>query len=115
MKKTISAILILLPTITFANVYNCTGAGFIIDLAGEPLEMKVTGNGFNTMAINVHSTATFDTVISGNTATPPATIKLTIKDSNFGNPGDSFKAQLQISSSVGIKDYPGLVCIRGND
>lgn len=115
MKTFLKIFLFLIPTLTFANVYNCSGAGFIIDLAGDPLEMKVAGNGFNTMALNVHSTVTFDTVISGNTSSPNATIKLTIKDSSFGNPGDNFKAQVQISSSLGIKDYPGLVCIRGNE
>lgn len=105
----------LLPTLSFAGVYNCSGSGFIIDVAGNPLEMKIVGNGFNTMVSNVRVNATFDTVISGNTLNPAATLKLTIKDSSFGNPGDSFKAGLQISSSAGIKDVTGLSCIRGND
>lgn len=114
MKKLLIA-LSLLPTLSLAGVYNCSGSGFIIDLAGNPLEMRITGNGFNTMAQNVKASSTFDTIVTGNTATPPATIKLTIKDSSFGNPGDVFKAGLQISSGAGIKEFSGLNCIRGND
>ncbi len=105
----------LIPTLTLASVYNCSGSGFIIDLAGNPLEMRISGNGFNTMAQNVKATSTFDTVVTGNTTAPAATIKLTIKDSSFGNPGDAFKANLQVSSSAGIKEFAGLNCIRGND
>lgn len=114
MKKYLFA-LALLPTLTFANVYNCSGSGFILDVAGNPLEMKIVGNGFNTMVSNVRASATFDTVISGNTLNPAASLRLTIKDSSFGNPGDSFKAGLQVSSAAGIKDFTGMVCIRGND
>lgn len=114
MKKTLLAIF-LVPTISLAGVYNCSGSGFIVDIAGNPLEMKIVGNGFNTMVNNVHTTSTFDTVISGNTLNPAATLKLTIKDSSFGNPGDSFKASLQVSSAAGIKEFTGLNCIRGND
>jgi hypothetical protein len=114
MKKTLLAFT-LLPTLSFASVYNCSGSGFIIDVAGNPLEMKIIGNGFNSMVQNVRATSTFDTVISGNTTAPAATLKLTIKDSSFGNPGDSFKAELQVSSSAGIKEFSGLNCIRGND
>jgi hypothetical protein len=114
MKKIFWALAIL-PSLTFASVYNCSGSGFILDIAGTPLEMKISGNGFNTMAQNVREASTFDTVFSGNTSAPAATFKLTIKDSSFGNPGDSFKATLQISSSAGIKDFTGLNCIRGND
>lgn len=114
MKKMLLA-LALIPTISFAGVYNCSGSGFVLDIAGNPLEMKIVGNGFNTMVSNVHATSTFDTVISGNTLNPAATLKLTIKDSSFGNPGDSFKAGLQISSAAGIKEFTGLNCIRGND
>ncbi|MDO9183048.1 MAG: hypothetical protein Q7U04_11600 [Bacteriovorax sp.] len=114
MKKILLA-LTLLPTLSFASVYNCSGSGFVIDIAGEPIEMKIVGNGFNSMAQNVRATSTFDTTITGNTASPAATIKLIIKDSSFGNPGDSFKANLQVSSPVGIKEFSGLSCIRGND
>jgi len=114
MKKTLF-IIALLPTLSFASVYNCSGQGFFADIAGEPLAMKIAGNGFNSMAKNIHVTSTFDTVISGNTTTPMATIKLTIKDSSFGSPGDNFKAHLQVSSAAGIKDFNGLNCIRGND
>lgn len=105
----------LLPTLTHASVYNCSGANFVIDVAGTPLEMKIVGNGFNTMVSNVRATSTFDTVISGTTLTPAASLKLTIKDSSFGNPGDNFKASLQVSSSAGVKDFSALNCIRGND
>jgi hypothetical protein len=105
----------LVPSISFASVYNCSGAGFVIDIAGNPLDMRISGNGYNSMAQNVRASSTFDTVITGNTTTPPATLKLTIKDSSFGNPGDSFKASLQISSAAGIKDFTNLNCIRGND
>lgn len=114
MKKILLAFAII-PTLSFASVYNCNGSGFIIDIAGNPLEMKITGNGFNSMAQNVRATSTFDTVISGNTTAPAATLKLVIKDSSFGNPGDSFKASLQVSSSAGIKEFTGLNCIRGNE
>lgn len=114
MKKTLLA-MFLVPTISLAGVYNCSGSGFIVDIAGNPLEMKIVGNGFNTMVSNVHTTSTFDTVISGNTLNPAATLTLTIKDSSFGNPGDSFKAGLQVSSAAGIKEFTGLNCIRGND
>lgn len=114
MKKILLAFA-LLPTLSFASVYNCSGSGFIIDVAGNPLDMKINGNGFNSMAQNVKVVSTFDTVISGNTSSPAATIKLTIKDSSFGNPGDNFRANLQVSSSAGIKEFTGLNCIRGND
>ncbi|MGZ3808257.1 MAG: hypothetical protein ACXVCE_09230 [Bacteriovorax sp.] len=114
MKKILIA-LSLMPALSFAGIYNCSGSSFVIDLAGNPLEMRITGNGFNTMAQNVHASSTFDTVVTGNTTNPAATVKLTIKDSSFGNPGDSFKANLQVSSSAGIKDFTGLNCIRGND
>lgn len=114
MKKMIFA-LAFLPVLSFASVYNCSGAGFVIDLAGNPLELKIYGNGFNTMAQNVRASSTFDTVITGNTANPAATLRLTIKDSSFGNPGDSFKAILQVSSAAGIKEFTNLNCIRGND
>jgi hypothetical protein len=113
--KKILFVLALLPSLTFASVYNCSGAGFVIDVAGNPLEMRVVGNGFNTMVQNVRVQSNFDTLISGNTAAPAATLKLTIKDSSFGNPGDSFKASLQISSAAGIKEFAGLLCVRGND
>lgn len=114
MKKLVLA-LSFLPVLATASVYNCSGAGFVIDLAGNPLEMRVSGNGFNTMAQNVRASSTFDTVITGNTANPAASLRLTIKDSSFGNPGDSFKAILQISSASGIKEFNNLNCIRGND
>ena len=114
MKKILCA-LVLLPTLSFANMYSCTGAGFNIDVSSNPIEMKVTGNGINTDVPNIKVTATFDTVLAGNSQNPPATLKLTVKDSSFANPGDSFKAILSISSASGVKDIPGLTCVRGND
>ena len=113
--KKILLILSLLPTLGFSSVYNCSGSGFIIDIAGEPLEMKIVGNGFNNMVKNVHVNSTFDTVVSGNTLNPVSSLKLVIKDSTFGNPGDNFKGNLQVSSATGIKEFLGLICIRGND
>lgn len=113
--KKILTLALLLPVLSHAGVYNCSGSGFIIDLAGNPLEMRITGNGFNTMVQNVRASSTFDTVVTGNTSSPAATLRLIIKDSSFGNPGDSFKAMLQVSSAAGIKEFNNLNCIRGND
>jgi hypothetical protein len=113
--KNLMIAIALLPSLSFAGVYNCSGSGFVIDLAGNPIEMKISGNGFNSMAQNVRASSTFDTVVTGNTAAPAATLRLTIKDSSFGNPGDSFKAILQVSSAAGIKEFTNLNCIRGND
>lgn len=115
MKKLFSILFMLLPVAGFSSVYNCSGSGFIIDIAGNPLEMKVNGNGFNTMAQNVRASSTFDTVVTGNTLNPAASLRLTIKDSSFGNPGDNFKATFQVSSAAGIKEFTNLICIRGND
>lgn len=113
--KNLMIALSLLPAVSFANIYSCNGAGFSIELTGNPIEMRVAGNGLNTMAQNVRVSSTFDTVVTGNIASPAATVKLTIKDSSFGNPGDRFNAGLQISSASGVKDYAGIVCIRGNE
>lgn len=113
--KTIFITLALLPTFALASVYNCAGSGFVIDLAGNPLEMKITGNGYNSMVQNLRVNSNFDTVVTGNTVTPATSVQLTIKDASFGNPGDSFKALFQVSSAAGIKEFTGLNCIRGND
>ena len=114
MKKILFA-LFLLPSISFANLYSCTGAGFNIDIQANPMEMKVVGNGINAFVPNVKLSATFDTVFMGNSQTPAATIKVIIKDSSYANPGDSFKGSITFSSAAGIKDYAGLTCLRGND
>ncbi len=114
MKKMLIA-LILVPGISFANLYTCTGVGFAIDIQANPMEMKVVGNGINTLVPNLKVSATFDTVLMGNSQSPAATMKLTIKDSSFASPGDSFKAIFTLSSAAGVKDYPGLICLRGND
>lgn len=113
--KSLLIALSLVPTLSFASIYSCSGAGFSIELTGNPVEMKVAGNGFNAMAQNVRVSQTFDTVVTGNIAVPAATVKLTIKDASFGNPGDRFNAGLQVSSAAGVQDYSGVVCIRGNE
>ncbi len=105
----------ILPTLSFASIYSCNGDGFVVEISANPSSMKIIGNGFNSHVDNIRVVSTFDTTITGNISTPPATIKLIIKDSSFGNPGDSFKSLAQISSSSGIKDFVGLVCVRGND
>jgi hypothetical protein len=114
MKKFI-LVLSLVPALSFASIYSCSGAGYSIELTGNPVEMKVTGNGVNAMAQDVRISQTFDTVVVGNIVSPAATVKLTIKDASFGNPGDRFKAVLQVSSAASVKNYSGPVCIRGNE
>ncbi len=114
MKKMIIA-LSLVPTLSFAALYNCSGAGFSIDVSGTPAEMRIVGNGFNTVTQNLKMTATFDTVFAANTTNPAASVRLTIKDSSFANPGDRFTSSVQVSSAQGVKDYAGLTCIRGNE
>jgi hypothetical protein len=114
MKKILFA-LALVPTLSFANMYSCTGAGFNIDVQANPMEMTVAGNGFNTQIPNLKVSATFDTVLMGNSQNPPATVKLTVKDSSFANPGDNFKAILTVSSAAGVRDFNGLTCVRGQD
>lgn len=114
MKKLI-IVLSLVPTLSFASIYSCSGAGYSVEITGNPVEMKVTGNGVNAMTQDVRISQTFDTVVAGNIVNPASTVKLTIKDSNFGNPGDRFKANLQLSSAAGVKNYSGTVCIRGNE
>lgn len=113
--KNIIIALALVPTLSFASIYSCSGPGFSLELMGNPVEMKVTGNGFNVMAQNIQVSETFNTTVTGNIKNPAQTVKLTIKDSNAGNPGDRFKASLMISSALGVKNYPGFVCIRGNE
>jgi hypothetical protein len=98
-----------------ASLFNCNGAGFTIDIRTNPYDMSVSGNGFNSRIINLNATTTFDTVITGNTLNPAATLKLVIKDSSFANPGDSFKALMIVSTPTGVKDYSGITCLKGND
>ena len=105
----------LVPTLSFASIYSCTGSGFSIDVTGNPIEMKIVGNGFNNLAKNIITSSTFDTVISANTINPAASVKLTIKDSSFGSPGDNFSATFQVSSGAGVKLYTDINCIRGNE
>ncbi|MEA9358403.1 hypothetical protein SHI21_19360 [Bacteriovorax sp. PP10] len=114
MKKLI-LVLSLVPTLSFASIYSCSGAGYSVELTGNPVEMKVTGNGVNAMAKDVSVSQTFNTVVAGNIISPAATVKLTIRDASFGNPGDRFNAAFQVSSAAGVKNYAGTVCIRGNE
>ncbi len=114
MKKMLFA-LILLPSLSNASIYNCNGSGFAIEVTANPLEMKIIGNNINAMAQNVRMSLRFDTVVSGNLSSPEATVKMTIKDSNFGSPGDIFKATLDFFSITGSKNITGINCIRGND
>lgn len=114
MKKLI-IVLSLVPTLSFASIYSCSGAGYSIELTGNPVEMKVTGNGVNAMAQDVRVSQTFDTIVVGNIVNPAATVKLKIKDGSFGNPGDRFNTVLQVSSAAGVKNYSGSICIRGNE
>jgi hypothetical protein len=113
--KALLALVLLLPTLSYASLYDCEGAGFVIDVSASPLEMKVTGNGINAKIANLRAAATFDTILVGNAITPAATLKLVIKDSSFANPGDSFKSIFTVSSAAGVKEYNGIICIRGND
>lgn len=114
MKKAL-LLLILAPTISMANLYSCNGSGFSLEIQSNPKSMTVVGNGFNTNITSINTSVTFDTVVTGNSKNPPATLKLVIKDSSFANPGDSFKGILTVSSPSGIKEYPGLICLKGND
>lgn len=113
--KKLLIILSIVPTLSFASIYSCSGRGFSIDLTGNPVEMRVKGNGVNAMAQDVRFSSAFNTVVAGNIVNPAKTVKLTIKDSNFSHPGDRFNAGLQVSSAAGVKNYSGLVCIRGNE
>ena len=113
--KVLLALTLLVPALSYASLYECEGSGFLIDVSPGPLEMKISGNGFNSKIANLRATATFDTILIGNSAKPAATLKLVIKDSSFANPGDSFKSTLTVSSPTGIKEYPGIICVRGND
>lgn len=113
--KKLLIILSVVPTFSFASIYSCNGGGFSIELTGNPVEMKVKGNGVNAMAQDIRVSSTFNTVIDGNIANPAKTVKLTIKDSNFSHPGERFNSDLQVSSATGIKNYSGLVCIKGNE
>lgn len=114
MKKLLLAAL-LIPSVSMASLYNCSGAGFTIDISSSPFDMRVSGNGFNSKILNLNSTTTFDTVYTGNSTTPAATMKLVIKDSSFANPGDSFKAVLTVSTPTSVREYAGLSCLKGND
>ncbi len=114
MKKLI-LIAAMIPTVSMASFFNCNGAGFTIDIRTNPYEMSVSGNGFNSRITNLNATSTFDTIITGNSASPAATLKLVIKDSSFANPGDSFKAIMTVSTPTGVKDYSGIICLKGND
>jgi len=115
MKNLLVLFSLIAPTLSFASIYNCNGGGLLIELTNNPMEMKIKGNGMNVVAQDVQVSSTFNTVASGNIINPAATVRLTINDSHFGNPGERFSAGFQLSSSIGVKKYSGIVCIRGND
>lgn len=104
MKNLILAAVLVLPTLSFANTFDCSGAGFSIDGNTTPAEMRINGNGFNDAnSINTRSISTFDTIVTGSLTAPVATVKLTIKD------GEA-RSTLLVSSSAGIKEFSGLTC-----
>lgn len=105
----------LIPALSFASFYSCSGPGISIELSGDPVEMKVFSNGINAMAQNIQIMEGFDTVVSGNIKNPAQTIKLAIQNFRFDKPGDRFNASLLISSAFGVKTYSGFQCIRGNE
>jgi hypothetical protein len=63
MKKMLLALL-LLPALSFASFYNCSGSGFNIDVTANPFEMKIVGNNINSITQNIRMSSTFDTIIS---------------------------------------------------
>jgi hypothetical protein len=102
MKKLILTALFVLPTLSFASTYVCTGAGFSVDASTNPAEMRVSGNGFSDSdIINVRVIQTFDVTVSGSSTRPAATLKLTIKDG---------AGTLLVSSAAGVKSHTGLTC-----
>lgn len=104
MKKFILTALFVLPTLSFANTYICSGAGFSIDASTTPAEMRVTGNGFSdTDIINVRALQTFDIIITGSSTRPAATLKLTIREG-------AGSSTLLVSSAGGVKSHAGLTC-----
>ena len=104
MKKLMITLFMALPMITFANSFDCTGAGYSINGDTDPAEMKVNGNVFkDTHVVNVRVATTFDTIITGNSTNPAATLKLIIKEG-------STLSSLTVYSSIGIKEFPGLTC-----
>lgn len=105
----------ILPSVSFASLYSCSGAGFNLEVAANPLSMRVVGNGYNTNLTNLNAVVNFDTIVSGNTANPPGTFKLVVKDSSFANPGDQFKGIVTVSTPTGVREFPGLTCVKGND
>jgi hypothetical protein len=102
----------LIPSFSFASTYSCSGEGFSIELTDGPVEMKVKGSGVNAMAQDISISSTFNTVVTGNIINPAVTVKLTINDSGLRNPRDQFKADLQLSSASGIKEYSGIICTK---
>lgn len=113
--KNLLIVLSLLPTLSFASSYSCSGAKFSIDVADGPAEMRVKGNGFDTTAQNVRISSAFDTVVTGNIVKPATTVKLTIKDIAGDSAGESFKGSFQVSSATGVRNYKEIICIRGDN
>lgn len=90
----------------FAGGYQCSGAGFNIEVLTNPSEMYVVGNGYDAQASNVKIESLFDTVVTGNFANPPSTFRLMIKDS-AGMVGN-----LKISTGNGVKEFKNLACVK---
>lgn len=112
MKKILILLCFVIPGLSFASFYSCQGDDFSVEVAENPVEMKIKGNGINVVAQDVFVNSTFNTVVTGNLVNPGMTAKLSIKDSHSG---DRFKAGLQLSSAAGVKNYSGLVCLKGNE
>ncbi len=93
-------------TQAFASGYQCSGAGFNIEVLTNPNEMYVVGNGYDAQASNVKIESLFDTVVTGNFANPPSTFRLMIKDS-AGMVGN-----LKISTGNGVKEFKNLACVK---
>jgi hypothetical protein len=104
MKKLILVALFSIPALSLASSYSCTGLGFSIEASTDPAEMNISGNGFNDVdTMNTKSIVMFDTIVTGSSTSPMATLKLTIREGTSSS-------SLLVSSSSGIKDYVGLSC-----
>ena len=105
----------LVPTISYASYYACNGQGLDVQVTPPPFEMKIKGQGLNSIVSDVTLTDTFDSIFLGNTKNPPTTFRLTVKGAGFANAGESFESALMISSALGIKEVSGITCTRGDD
>ena len=105
MKKIILIAFIVLPSLSFASSYECTGKSFDIFASTRPVTLNIQGNGFRDEdLINVRAIVAFDTIVKGTSSKQAATVKLTIKE--------GANSTLHISSPAGIKEYTELTCVR---